>query len=431
MRYQIFVSHNQLAKPWVRRFVEALRSHGLSVFFDEDSIAPGSNVVRALDQALDGSQFIVLIVTPASLQSEWVSMESAIATYRDPSAKNRTLIPVILENIDRDSIPPSVRALNSVSLVDPRRRTAELQRLLESLGIPKRAARTIAESEDNWGKVPEASSSEETLPLDSVYVRKRTRDLILANFPKTICDLDALWASPELSFTALVARASIFHPKLRTEFADALAKARSVSYDYKYANLTVEQDERFLDFGAWEAELYQLLRSLGMENSRNLSILDVGIGNGREWTEFYSSARRIVGVDVSTAALESAAKKHSELEILGADASDLSSIDSETFDIYLSLRTYQSTLFDIEHSVLEAARVLKPGGVFVASLSDAHRVGNRIVRGILTSAGTQVDRDLPYYLANRTRKVLVSLGFTAVGIRTGVFEVYVYGRRAM
>jgi SAM-dependent methyltransferase len=429
MPYDVFVSHNQLAKPWVRRLVETLRAQNLSVFFDEDSIAPGARVVRAIDEALESSRFILLVITPAALQSDWVIMESDIVTHLNPSAKNRTLIPIILEEVNRDSIPPSIRSLKSISLFDPDKRTKEFQRLLESLSIPKAVSVRIAESEFDWGDVPEASDGG-ALPAESVYVRKRTRDLVIANFPRSIGDLDTLWTGPELSFWDLVARARIFYPKLETEFRDALLQARSLAYDSKYAKLTEDEDERALDSGAWEAELYQLLRSLGMENSKRLSVLDVGIGNGRQWTEFYSSANQIVGVDVSKAVLQAAANKHKELQIVNADAADLVSVKSDAFDIYVSLRTYQSTLFDIEQSVLEAVRVLRPGGIFVASLSDAHRVGNSIVRGILLSGTNQVDRNHPYKLADRVRRALVSLGFTSVGVRTGVFEVYVYGRRA-
>jgi SAM-dependent methyltransferase len=430
-KHDVFVSHNQHAKPWVRRFVQTLRSQGLNVFFDEDSINPGSRVVAALDQALVSSRFVVLIVTPAALQSDWVTMEAAITIHRDPSAKHRTLIPVMLEKVVNEKIPASIRSLNYVPLFDPSTRTKQLDRLLISLGVAKEASAKIVEAEFDWRDVPEAPAIDGALPPNSIYVQKRTRDLVLANFPGDICDLDNYWTTPELSFSALVKRAKIFLPnKMHVRFRDALTSARSAAYDDKYAKMTEAADERSLDLNAWESELYQILRGLGMENSKRLSVLNVGIGNGREWTEFYSSAKKIVGVDVSSAALESAATRHKELRTINADAADLSSVSSEGFDIYLSLRTYQSTLFDIDQSVFEAARVLRPGGIFVASLSDAHRVGNSVVRGILLSGSNQVDRNQPYALAEKVRRSLTSLGFNSIGLRTGHFEVYVYGRRA-
>ncbi len=431
MKYDVFVSHNQLSKPWVRRFVETLRSEGLSVFFDEDTIAPGARVVNTLDEALDSSKAIVLVLTPAALASDWVGMESAIAVHLDPNATERRLIPVILEPVDRNAIPLSIRSLNSVSLHDPVKRSQQLQILLDSLGVSIEFARKIAKRESFWRDIPEAEPDEMTLPGDSLYVRKRTKDLILEYFPPAVCDLNLLWASEELSYTDIIARARVFFPTQYEEIKNVLKTARSRAYDDKYAEAEPSQDARSLDPTGWEIELYQLLRTLGMDQTNRLDILNVGVNNGTEWADFFNSARRIVGVDVSPVALELARKKHPLLEIVQGDASDLSPIESDSFDVYLSLRTYQSTLFDISHSVLEAARVLRPNGIFVASLSDAHRVGNEVVRGILSGNDRQVDRNRPYVLAERVRRSLTSLGFTHMGMRTGLFEVYVYGRRTV
>lgn len=431
MQYNVFVSHNQLAKPWVRRFVDALRQVKLTVFFDEDSIEPGTRIVNAIDDALEASAVIVLIITPAAMESEWVSMESAIAVHLDPKATARKLIPVILEPVERKKLPPSIRSITSVSLYDPAKRERELLRLFRSLGVSSELASSVGKSESFWQDVPEKNSESATLPEDSLYIRKRTRDLIIDYFPQKLCDLESIWPSPHLSFQDIITRAQLFFPGQWREIKDTLQEARSRAYDDKYAEADAAQDARSLDPTGWEAELYQILRYLGMDQASRLDFLNVGISNGSEWTDFFESARRIVGVDVSPASLKIASKRHPKIETVQSDAADLSEIESDSFDVYLSLRTYQSTLFDITKSVLEAARVLRPNGLFVVSLSDAHRVGNEVVRGILSSDSRQVDRDHPYILAEKIRRSLTSLGFTHLGIRTGQFEVYVYGRRIL
>ena len=425
----VFVSHNRKSKPWVRQFVSQLRAQGLSVFFDEDSITPGSNVVRALDSALDRARHTVLVITPAALESDWVAMESTAASYNDPAGRRRTLIPLILEEGPTDALPTSVRVLNAVSLCNPTTRVQQYRLLLSAIGISESAASRLSPPDPDWSGSEEGASGVAELPPESVYVRKRTRDLIMSFFPASLCDLSSLWIRHDLSFSALVQRAEIYHPRCHEDIVAALATARGAAYDAKYAAMEGYDDERSLDPDSWEAEFYQVLRGLGMENTSNLFLINVGIGNGREWTSFYSSCRRILGVDVSRAALESAAGMHKKLETVQADAGDLSCIDSGRFDIYISLRTDQSTLFDVERSVLEATRILKPGGMFIVSLSDAHRVGTGIVRGILEPDSHQVDFDHPYLLAENVRRVLTSLGFSRIGVRTGHFEVYVFGRR--
>jgi hypothetical protein len=54
--YDVFVSHNRKNKPWVRMFVALLRNEGLSVFFDEDSIPFGRDIVHAIEEGKKGGQ---------------------------------------------------------------------------------------------------------------------------------------------------------------------------------------------------------------------------------------------------------------------------------------------------------------------------------------------------------------------------------------
>src|SRR5689334_13064467 len=87
--WDVFVSHNGKDKVWVRHFVRQLRSLSLRVFFAEDDIRPGANFLRALSMALQTSRYIVLVLSPSSLSSDWVALEYSIAVVSDPSARER------------------------------------------------------------------------------------------------------------------------------------------------------------------------------------------------------------------------------------------------------------------------------------------------------------------------------------------------------
>lgn len=133
--YDIFLSHNRQQKSWVREFCQILRDRGLNVFFDEDSISPGENVVRAIERAIEDSRHVVLVISPSSMTSDWVAMEAAITVYRDPKASKRILLPVMLESIDLGSVPLSMRVLNFINLTNQATRDAEFRRLLSCMGI--------------------------------------------------------------------------------------------------------------------------------------------------------------------------------------------------------------------------------------------------------------------------------------------------------
>src|SRR5207302_2508097 len=92
--------HNRHDKPWVRRLYELLTSQGLRVFFDEESVRPGQNIVAAIEGALERSRHVVLVLSPASLSSRWVALESQLAIQGDPAGSTNQLIPVIVEKVN-------------------------------------------------------------------------------------------------------------------------------------------------------------------------------------------------------------------------------------------------------------------------------------------------------------------------------------------
>lgn len=142
-KYDVFVSHNRREKPWVRQFVRHLRSAGLKVFFDEDSIAPGEDVVRALENAVESSRHVAIVLSSASVCSKWVALETAMTLYGDPDASGNILIPILIDPVELSTIRPAVRRLNLVDLTDGVTRDFNYRRLLVYLGVPET---TVAET---------------------------------------------------------------------------------------------------------------------------------------------------------------------------------------------------------------------------------------------------------------------------------------------
>jgi hypothetical protein len=52
-----------------------------------------------------------------------------------------------------------------------------------------------------------------------------------------------------------------------------------------------------------------------------------------------------------------------------------------------------------------------------------------LIPGMLIPRSNTVSRDRPFEVADKIRRKLTLLRFEGIGIRTGVAEVYVYGRR--
>ena len=94
--YDVFLTHNQADKTRVRRLAERLRAAGLRVWFDEWVIQPGDDIYLAIERGLEASRTLVLCLSPAALESDWVGLERSTVLFRDPSNAGRRFIPLRL-----------------------------------------------------------------------------------------------------------------------------------------------------------------------------------------------------------------------------------------------------------------------------------------------------------------------------------------------
>jgi hypothetical protein len=100
----LFLSHNNTDKPWTERLAAALEADAtgpaLKVFFDKWDIPPGGDIPAELENGLQNSRYVGLVLSPESLASDWVMLERSTAIYRDPRARQRSLIPLLRRTCD-------------------------------------------------------------------------------------------------------------------------------------------------------------------------------------------------------------------------------------------------------------------------------------------------------------------------------------------
>jgi adenylate cyclase len=102
----IFVSYARSDKARVEPLVRALESRGWSVWWDPD-IAPGQEFDRSIAAELDAAAAVLVVWTPASVESRWVRGEAREAADRG------ILVPV---RFDGARLPIDVRALHTTDL---------------------------------------------------------------------------------------------------------------------------------------------------------------------------------------------------------------------------------------------------------------------------------------------------------------------------
>lgn len=91
---RVFVSYDNADLAVARQVAKQLEDAGHKVWFAEDSVFPGDNWAQLVGKALDKSDAMVVLISPASMKSDWVRREIDFA-LSSPRYRGR-LIPVIV-----------------------------------------------------------------------------------------------------------------------------------------------------------------------------------------------------------------------------------------------------------------------------------------------------------------------------------------------
>ena len=112
MTMKAFISHSSIDKPFVERLAGDLRTReGIDAWLDQWEILPGERIPQKLEEGLSNADIFVFVLSPESVNSQWVSYEKdawlmaqadeekrARHESRPPS---RRLIPVLYKNCEK------------------------------------------------------------------------------------------------------------------------------------------------------------------------------------------------------------------------------------------------------------------------------------------------------------------------------------------
>lgn len=99
----IFLSHNSKDKPFVRKLANDLRRQGFYVWLDEAEIKLGDSLIEKIREGLDRVEYVGVVLSQNSINSEWVKKEIDIAMNQEIEGKRVKVLPIMLEKVD----PPS------------------------------------------------------------------------------------------------------------------------------------------------------------------------------------------------------------------------------------------------------------------------------------------------------------------------------------
>ena len=107
---KLFVSHSNVDNVFTRRLVEDLRKHGANVWVDFDDIDTG-DFAATINQGMDNCDWMIAVLTPASLKSKWVIMEVNAAMNMKADGFLKGVVPIVAEPFQPADLPPIWRTL--------------------------------------------------------------------------------------------------------------------------------------------------------------------------------------------------------------------------------------------------------------------------------------------------------------------------------
>ena len=135
--FDFFISHSSKDKDWVKELVEALnertRDSPLVIWFDENNISPGDYIFQQIEDGITNSNHIGVVLSPESVNSDWVSFERMIFQTMDPLGREKKLIPLLLRDC---KIPTSLKAIKYIDFREKNNFNSGIDQLLRTLKRP-------------------------------------------------------------------------------------------------------------------------------------------------------------------------------------------------------------------------------------------------------------------------------------------------------
>jgi hypothetical protein len=104
---KIFISYSRKDIDFARKLAGDLESAGYDVWWDITDLRGGDDWVSTLPQAISSSQYVIVVLTPASIESEWVRKE-----YTQALSLRKRIIPIMLESC---SVPFALNTINFIN----------------------------------------------------------------------------------------------------------------------------------------------------------------------------------------------------------------------------------------------------------------------------------------------------------------------------
>jgi len=127
---KLFLSHSHQDKRFVRPLARKLENHGIGVWLDEAELNVGDSLLSRLSEAVYDVDFVLAVISKASIKSSWVKEELEMAMTRQIAGKKLTVLPLLK---DKGRLPKFLRGKFYADFTTSYRRRKNFIILIDSI----------------------------------------------------------------------------------------------------------------------------------------------------------------------------------------------------------------------------------------------------------------------------------------------------------
>jgi hypothetical protein len=98
-QFDVFLSYHHSDAAWAIYLKQSLESRGVTVWLDKHEIKPGDRFSAALEDGIAESRSVAVIISPASMKSQWVRDEYELALTLSNSKPGYRVIGCLLKDV--------------------------------------------------------------------------------------------------------------------------------------------------------------------------------------------------------------------------------------------------------------------------------------------------------------------------------------------
>lgn len=203
----------------------------------------------------------------------------------------------------------------------------------------------------------------------------------------------------------------------------------SEAFDDKYSNYDYSNDIRSIN-PDWSNNFQKIYLKHNQKPLDEIKILNIGVGSGNEAKKLFLNCNDITFVDIAPKGLKKVKEIIPKSKIIKSMAENISLLDDNSYDLYVSLRTYNSSFFDIKQAIKEAYRLLKHNSTIIISISNGflNSQESKLIPGIIIPKLNFVDLYRGLDIVKNLSQNLKEYNFIDIELTPTSGEIYLSAR---